>query len=61
MASMGLVAMIFALRLGPVPITPALYPELGHAISLCFALGAALCAAGFLLSFAPGTRDGAAG
>ncbi len=54
MTSMGMVALIFALLLGPVTITPAIYPQLGHAISMCFALGAALCLCGAGLSLARG-------
>ncbi|MGR8921877.1 MAG: MFS transporter, partial [Gammaproteobacteria bacterium] len=54
MTSMGVVAMIFALMLGPRQITPALYPELGRAIAMCFSLGAALCAVGVGLSLSRG-------
>ncbi len=54
MTSMGLVAMIFALLLGPREITPDLYPELAHAIRLCFMIGAGLCACGIALSLSRG-------
>lgn len=52
--SMGVVAMVFALLLGPREITVSLYPELARAIRLCFAVGAACCAAGIAMSLARG-------
>lgn len=54
LTSMGVVAMVFAVLLGPVAITPVIYADLGHAISICFALGSALCALGVFLSLARG-------
>ena len=54
MTSMGLVAMIFALILGPRQITPALYPELNSSISTTFVVAAVLCAAGVMLSYSRG-------
>ena len=54
MGSMGLVAMMLALWVGPVHIEPAVYPQLGHAISTSFAVGAVLCALGIGLSLARG-------
>lgn len=54
MTSMGLVAMIFALMLGPVTLGPDVYPQLGRAISTCFGLGAGLCLIGAGLSLARG-------
>lgn len=54
MSSMGLVAMIFAVTLGPVQITPAVYPTLASSITLCFTVAAALCAAGIVLSLSRG-------
>ncbi len=54
MASMGSVAMVFALLLGPVRITRALYPALGNAIATCFAIGAVFCALGIILSLTRG-------
>ncbi len=54
MSSMGLVAMVFALGLGPVQITPDVYPALGRAITVCFTVGATLCAAGMILSLVRG-------
>lgn len=50
MTSMGVVALIFALVLGPVHIEPAVYPALAHAINLCFAAAALLALAGTPLS-----------
>ncbi|MEX2482613.1 MAG: MFS transporter [Gammaproteobacteria bacterium] len=50
MVSMGVVALIFALVLGPVHIEPAVYPVLAHAIELCFAVAALLALAGMPLS-----------
>lgn len=58
MSSMGLVAMIFALMIGPVPITPAVYPALTRAIHTCFAIGALLALGGIALSFARGRVHG---
>jgi len=54
MASMGLVALIFALILGPVHIEPSVYPALERAIHLCFGIAAALALAGMPLSLARG-------
>ena len=54
MASMGSVAMVFALWLGPVRITRAVYPALGNAIAICFTLGAILCTLGIILSLTRG-------
>jgi len=54
MSSMGLVALVFALALGPIQITPAVYDTLGRAISTCFTAGATLCALGMILSFSRG-------
>lgn len=54
LTSMGLVALMFALLLGPVAITPAVYPQLGRAIALSFAVGGALCLAATALSLARG-------
>ena len=54
MASMGLVALIFALILGPVHIEPSVYPALERAIHLCFGIAALLALAGMPLSLARG-------
>lgn len=58
MSSMGLVAMVFALMIGPVPITPAVYPELTRAIHTCFAIAALLALGGVALSLARGRMHG---
>ena len=58
MSSMGLVAMVMALWVGPVHIEPAVYPQLACAISTCFGIGAALCACGIGLSLARGRMHG---
>lgn len=60
MSSMGLVAMIFALLLGPVEITPAVYPALASAIRTCFTVAALFCAAGIVLSLSRGRVHAAA-
>lgn len=60
LTSMGVVAMVFALVLGPVRIAPAVYAELGQAISTCFALGALACGVGVFLSLARGEVHGQA-
>lgn len=54
MSSMGLVAMVFALAMGPVHITPTVYPALGQAITTCFTVGAILCTVGMILSLVRG-------
>ena len=53
-ASMGLVAMVFALILGPVHITPGVYAELGSAIRICFVTAAVVCIPGILFSLSRG-------
>ena len=59
LTSMGMVAVVMALWLGPVAIEPAVYARLGHAIATCFACGAALSAVGIALSLARGRVHGA--
>lgn len=54
MTSMGLVAMIFALTLGPREILPPVYPILESSIQTCFLIGAILCAIGVMLSLLRG-------
>lgn len=54
MASMGIVAMAFSIGLGPIQITPAVYPELGVAISLSFVVAATLCLPAIYLSLVRG-------
>ncbi len=59
MSSMGIVAMAFALTIGPVQITPDIYPKLHTAIRLSFCIAAALCVPGIYLSLVRGrTRPG---
>lgn len=54
LASMMLVSLMLALLMGNAPLTVANYPQLEHAIRLSFALAAALCVPGILLSMARG-------
>lgn len=54
MASMGLVAMVFALVIGPVEITPAVHEQLSRAISLAFVCAAVACLPGIGFSLARG-------
>jgi len=54
MASMGIVAMAFSLTLGPVQITPAVYPQLEFALALSFAIAATMCLPGIYLSLVRG-------
>lgn len=54
MGSMGIVAMVFALTLGPVQITPEIYPQLDRALSLSFRIAAALCLPGIFVSLVRG-------
>lgn len=55
LASMGLVAMMFALILGPIQISPDVYPALQSAIQYCFFFAAVLCVFGVVLSWARGS------
>ena len=55
-SSMGVVAMVFALSLGPVQITPEIYPELEWALHWCFSVSAAFCLPGIYLSLVRGRR-----
>ena len=59
LASMGIVAMAFAVTLGPVQITPEVYPQLGHALRLSFCIAAGLCLAGIYLSLVRGRMHSA--
>lgn len=54
LASMGLVAVAFALTLGPVTIEPSTYPRLARAIDVSFMIAAILCVPGILCSLARG-------
>ena len=58
LTSMGMVAVVMALWLGPVAIEPSIYARLGHAIATCFACGAVLSALGVGLSLARGRVHG---
>jgi len=53
-SSMGIVAMAFALTIGPVQITPDVYPQLQDALTLSFSIAAALCVPGIYLSLVRG-------
>jgi EmrB/QacA subfamily drug resistance transporter len=55
LGSMGLVAIAFALMIGPVAIEPSTYPQLARAIDLSFVIAACLCVPGLLCSLARGT------
>jgi EmrB/QacA subfamily drug resistance transporter len=54
MLSMGLVLMVFAIRIGNAPITPATYPALQFSIDAVFSIGTALCVVGIFVSLAGG-------
>lgn len=54
LASMMLVSLMLALLMGNAPLTVENYPQLEHTIRLSFALAAALCVPGILLSMARG-------
>jgi MFS family permease len=56
MMSAGTAMMIFALFLGRVPITPAVYPQFLASVRFAFAFFAALCVAGIFASLARGDR-----
>jgi EmrB/QacA subfamily drug resistance transporter len=53
-SSMGIVAMAFALTIGPVQITPDVYPQLQDALTLCFSVAAVICLPGIYLSLVRG-------
>lgn len=54
MASMGVVSMVFALTLGAVQITPAVYDILAEAIKISFTIAAGLCFLGIYFSYSRG-------
>jgi EmrB/QacA subfamily drug resistance transporter len=54
LGSMAIVAIAFALTIGPVEISPDTYPKLALAIDLSFKVAAGLCIPGLLCSFARG-------
>ncbi len=54
LASMGLVAMVFALTMGRVEITPATYPALERALEASFLVGALICLLALACSLARG-------
>lgn len=60
LCSMGLVAMSFALTIGPVEITPETYAQLERALALSFHIAAALCIPGIFCSLARGRLHAAA-
>lgn len=55
MISMGLATFVFALRIGPVPVTPETHPAFLAASRIIFLLCAVLCLAGVFASLARGT------
>lgn len=56
MMSAGTAMMIFALFMGRVPITPAVYPQFLRSARFAFAFFSALCVAGIFASLARGDR-----
>jgi MFS family permease len=56
MMSAGTAMMIFALFMGRVPITPAVYPQFLRSARFAFAFFSALCVAGVFSSLARGDR-----
>jgi EmrB/QacA subfamily drug resistance transporter len=56
MMSAGLTMMIFAIVMGRVPVTPALYPLFLHSCRIAFGFFAALCVVGVFASLARGDR-----
>lgn len=61
MCSMGVIALAFALLLGPVTITPERYPALAEAIRLSYLIALALCVPAIFFSLARGTVHAAKG
>jgi MFS family permease len=55
MCSMGVIAIAFALMLGPVAITPERYPALEAALRLSYWIAVALCIPAIFLSLARGS------
>jgi hypothetical protein len=56
MMSAGTTMMIFAVFMGRVPITPAVYPQFLGSVRFAFAFFSALCVAGIFASLARGDR-----
>jgi EmrB/QacA subfamily drug resistance transporter len=54
MFSMGMAMMIFAILIGKVAITPALYPQFLNSVKTALAINATLCFMGIFLSLARG-------
>lgn len=52
--SMGIATLIFSLQIGPVPITPPVYPAFIGSVKTAFAVFTILCAGGIYLSFSRG-------
>ncbi len=55
MCSMGIIVVVFALMLGPVPITPEIYDRLHVALRTCYFVAAAVCVPAIFLSLGRGT------
>ena len=55
MCSMGIITVVFALVLGPVPIAPEIYDRLQAALRVCYFAAAALCIPAIFLSLARGS------
>ncbi|MCG3202616.1 MAG: Riboflavin transporter RibZ [Gammaproteobacteria bacterium] len=55
MCSMGIITVVFALMLGPVPIAPEIYDRLHTALRTCYFAAAVLCVPAIFLSLARGT------
>jgi len=54
MLSIGTAMLVFALVMGPVPITPAVHDSFLHSVSIAFGIFALLCFAGIFASLARG-------
>jgi hypothetical protein len=52
--SIGVAMMIFAIVIGPVPMSPAIHAELLIAVRMAFGVSAALCLLGVFASLARG-------
>jgi MFS family permease len=58
MLSMGIATLLFALFLGPVEITPDLYPLFASSVRVAFVVFAVLCVMGVFASLARGDIRG---
>lgn len=54
MLSLGLTLLLFSVIIGPVPVTPEVYPQFMQSVRIAFSIFAALCLVGIFASLARG-------